>query len=116
MDRTTHHGQLIEYAVRNKGINLTDLAVELNVNRRTIYNWFESSFLKKNIIHRIGLTINHDFSNEFPHLFTADTFSSDNVRHSNIASSNNDSSEWKDKYIDLLEKYNQVLTVMNNRI
>ncbi|MBE9586822.1 hypothetical protein IM792_20400 [Mucilaginibacter sp. JRF] len=109
MSNPNHHGQLVEHAIRRRGISLTDLALSLNVNRRTLYNWFESSFLKKNVIHRIGLAINHDFSVEFPHLFTSDVFSSENIRNSSHQGADSNHSEWKDKYIALLEKYNEVL-------
>ncbi|MBE9583569.1 hypothetical protein IM792_03835 [Mucilaginibacter sp. JRF] len=116
MTNNAHYGQLLEYAVRRKGISLTELAVSLKVNRRTIYNWFESPYLKNNIIYRIGLAINHDFSVEFPQYFTSDMFSSDKVRSANEISTYADSSDWKDKYINLLEKYNQVLTTMSARV
>jgi lambda repressor-like predicted transcriptional regulator len=116
MSNNSHYGQLVEYAVRRRGVSLTDLAANLGVNRRTIYNWFESPYLKNNIIYRIGISINHDFSVEFPQYFTAEMFSSDKVRAS-IQPINNDnnSSEWKDKYIDLLEKYNSILASMHTR-
>ncbi|MBE9582919.1 hypothetical protein IM792_00520 [Mucilaginibacter sp. JRF] len=113
MTNKSHHGELLEHAVRSRGISLTDLANELNVNRRTIYNWFESPFLKKAIMYRIGLTINHDFSAEFPQYFTSEDFSNDKVRHSNSLVANNQTTEWKDKYIDLLERYNLLLSDMS---
>lgn len=105
----SHYGQLLEYAIRRKGVSLTDLAVSLNVNRRTVYNWFETPYLKSNIIYRVGVAINHDFSVEFPQHFTPEMFASERVRLSNEAATLSESSEWKDKYINLLEKYNEVL-------
>ncbi|MBE9583765.1 helix-turn-helix domain-containing protein [Mucilaginibacter sp. JRF] len=106
------HGQLVEAAVRRRGINLSDLAKELGVNRRTIYNWFQSPNLKRDVIYRIGLRIGHDFSVEFPELFTSDMFSNERMR--TLAYSNtitgNEGSDWKEKYITLLEKYNEILS------
>ncbi|MBE9584616.1 hypothetical protein IM792_09180 [Mucilaginibacter sp. JRF] len=113
----SHNGQLVEYAVRKRGISLTDLSIELGVNRRTIYNWFDTPFLKKNIIYRIGVAVNHDFSVEFPQYFASEMFSSDKIRtaqNNGIVSINQP--DWKDKYIDLLEKYNQILASMHTRV
>ncbi|MBE9583011.1 hypothetical protein IM792_00980 [Mucilaginibacter sp. JRF] len=117
MSSISHYGQLVEHAVRKRGVSLTELALELGVNRRTIYNWFEAPFLKSNVIYRIGISINHDFSVEFPHYFTAEMFSNERMRTSNNANTNNTASgDWKNKYIDLLEKYNLILSSMHTRV
>ena len=41
-----HYGQIVEYLVRKNGYSITDLATELDVNRRSIYNYFQNQFLK----------------------------------------------------------------------
>ncbi|AMR30039.1 hypothetical protein A0256_00725 [Mucilaginibacter sp. PAMC 26640] len=109
----SHDGQIIEFVVRKEGYNLTDLAKEINVNRRTIYNWFQSKSLKDNIIKTIGLTIRHDFSSEFSERFTPNDFDfkilSRKAGVVTFSIVDNDSDKWKDKYIILLEKYNELL-------
>ncbi|AMR32437.1 hypothetical protein A0256_13885 [Mucilaginibacter sp. PAMC 26640] len=109
----SHDGQIIEFVVRKEGYNLTDLAKEINVNRRTIYNWFQSESLKDNIIKTIGLTIRHDFSSEFSERFTPNDFDfkilSRKAASATFSTVDNDLNEWKDKYITLLEAYNELL-------
>ena len=105
-----HHGQIVEYLIRRNGYNLSDLAKLLKVNRRTLYNWFKQPQLKSDVIFHIGKIIRHDFSVEFPELFLPEQFDVIQKpiyiqRQSDI--NNND---WKDKYCNLLEKYNQALT------
>jgi hypothetical protein len=70
-----HHGQTVEYIVRKKRCNLIALGKALNVNRRTLYDWFRQPLLQSEIIFRIGIIINHDFSVEFPDLFKTERFS-----------------------------------------
>lgn len=109
-----HYGQVVEYLVRKNGYSITDLAIELNVNRRSIYNYFQNQFLKSDIIFKIGRVIRHDFSKEFPELFTPEDFA-DSYKQSKpavITSMPIDSvveEIWKDKYLNLLESYNEAL-------
>ncbi|MDB5063300.1 MAG: hypothetical protein JWP67_3143 [Mucilaginibacter sp.] len=111
----THQGQIVEYIVRKNGYNISSLAKALDVNRRSMYNWFNQKELKWDVIRRIGLVIRHDFSKEFPLLFTSEDFkgiyasrsymSPSITNYDKIDADNN----WKGKYLNLLEKYNAEL-------
>ncbi|EOR93422.1 hypothetical protein ADIARSV_3501 [Arcticibacter svalbardensis MN12-7] len=110
-----HHGQIIEKVVRRNGHSISDVARLTNVNRRSVYNWFNQQQLKPEIIYRIGCVINHDFSEELPQLFTPEDFQKgfrktsflNSVGEEPDSSTNKDL--WKDKYVDLLERYNTLL-------
>ncbi|TWR28840.1 TetR/AcrR family transcriptional regulator [Mucilaginibacter pallidiroseus] len=108
-----HNGQIIEYLVRKYGYSITDLAKELNVNRRSVYNYFQNKYLKSEIIFRIGIVIRHDFSNEFPELFGSNEFTfpigAISATPTPVSSPINED-VWKDKYIDLLEQYSNLLS------
>ncbi|MCC8408173.1 helix-turn-helix domain containing protein [Mucilaginibacter sp. UR6-1] len=114
-----HHGQIIERVIRREGYSISEIARLTNVNRRSVYNWFNQQFLKSEIIYKIGISINHDFSVEFPHLFNSDDFKRQTpVNHTaqqyatqadQSTNQQNNESYWKDKYIALLEKYNDIL-------
>jgi hypothetical protein len=109
-----HRGQIVEYLVRRNGYSITDLASELNVNRRSIYNYFQNNLLKSDVIFKIGYVIRHDFSREFPEFFTAEDFSykfkSVNAGAMPLNNAVNMRDEhWKDKYLNLLEIYNEAL-------
>ena len=104
-----HHGQTVEYIIRRNGFSLSELAKQLKVNRRSLYNWFQNKYLKRSVIHSIGQIIRHDFSKEFPELFLKDDFNFEmKIKDHNSLIDTNEST-YKDKYISLLEKYNEIL-------
>jgi lambda repressor-like predicted transcriptional regulator len=110
----THRGQIIEMVIRREGYSISELARLAKVNRRSIYYWFNQQYLKTEIIYQIGIYIKHDFSIEFPHIFKPEDFKQLNTFGSisivkNSSQERLDSEYWKDKYLDILEKYNQLL-------
>ncbi|AMR32351.1 hypothetical protein A0256_13435 [Mucilaginibacter sp. PAMC 26640] len=107
-----HNGQIVEYVVRRNGYSITDLATELNVDRRSIYNYFQNRNLKYDVIYKIGLLLRHDFGKEFPELFNSEQFDIRNRQTQSIITidkMNANAEQWKDKYIQLLEDYNKAL-------
>ena len=109
-----HYGQIVELVIRKKGFSISELARLTHMNRRSVYNWFNQKYLKQEIIYQIGIILSHDFSVEFPELFTKEDFSQNlqGLNNLSIWDSPNPPA-WKDKYIELLEKYNNLL---RNRI
>jgi AcrR family transcriptional regulator len=118
----THQGQIVEYIVRKNGYSISSLAKALDVNRRSMYNWFNQKELKWDVIRRIGHVIRHDFSKEFPLLFTSEDFNGIYASRSSMSPSiaNYDridaDDHWKAKYLNLLEKYNTELLNKANRL
>lgn len=108
-----HHGQTIERIIRRNGFSITELARLTNVNRRSVYNWFNQRHLKPEIIYRIGAVINHDLSTVFPSLYQYDEFTQQdlpsNEEENETQELSTDGNIWKDKYIELLERHNQLL-------
>ena len=105
-------GDVIERIVRTK-IGISELSRLLNVSRTSIYNWFEHGHLSHDTICKIGQAINHDFANEFPEEFAKarNSITIDAVSEKGIENGSYDSSVhyWMNKYITLLEKYNELL-------
>lgn len=127
-----HHGQIVERVIRRNGYSISELARLTKVNRRSVYNWFNQKRLKPELIYRIGSVLNYDFSIEFPELFSTDEYEQFIASSSFTEQLNKQKDEpsdpapppaldvsvdqenptyWKDKYIDLLERYNQFLIV-----
>jgi len=105
-----HYGSIVEKVVRREGHSLTYLAKEIGVNRRSLYNWFLQQRLNTEVIIKVGRAINHDFSAEFPKLFVPEDFETN--AKTNLAThptSTENINVWKEKYIDLLERYNFLL-------
>lgn len=103
-----HRGEIVEKAVRQSGMPLTQLAKRLGKSRRWIYNAFENPNLSLDLIHEIGKIIHHDFGHEIIDLkntiptlnYGADLF---------YQPAENSAEFWKNKYLILLEKYNALL-------
>jgi lambda repressor-like predicted transcriptional regulator len=111
-----HYGQILEMVIRKQGVSISELARLADINRKCIYNWFNQKYLKSGIIYKVGILINHDFSIEYPELFTKEDFNKNNnavvisANHPETPEGlNGNTANWKDKYIDLLEKYNNQL-------
>jgi lambda repressor-like predicted transcriptional regulator len=109
-----HYGQIVELVIRKNGYSISELARMTHVNRRSVYNWFNQKYLKTEIIYRIGCILKHDFSVEFPDLFTKEDFKA--IYAPKTVDSQDaifwelpDHHIWKDKYISLLEQYNKML-------
>lgn len=112
-DMDKHYGHIMERIIRRNGYSISELARLTNVNRRSIYNWFNQKNLKAEIIFRIGCALKHDFSEEFPELFSENDFekvvTSKPTDATQIAGNEESSNYWKDKYISVLEEYNRLL-------
>ena len=108
-----HQGDIIERVIRRQGHSLTDLAKLTGVNRRSIYNWFLQPKLKPENIIKIGQAIHHDFSVEFPAQFVPEDFI---VPEKPAMVKEETFDAWKEKYIDLLERYNLLLRIANGEV
>ncbi|RZL19318.1 MAG: XRE family transcriptional regulator [Pedobacter sp.] len=98
-----HMGQLLEKVIRKKGLNISKLAKAIGVDRRSMYNWFSEPELKAGVLERIAEAIDYDFSAEVPKA---------SIKHPDLIASSKeirDDEYWKDKYIDLLERYSNLL-------
>lgn len=108
-----HRGQIVELTVKHCAVSISDIARKLQISRRTLYNWFETRNLDFDIIWRIGCVIEHDFRKEFPRELAARTTFFNNGKIAQPHEATNDLGNsvyyWMDRYIKLLEKYNEKL-------
>jgi hypothetical protein len=101
-----HQGEIIERAVRRSEISITELARRINTNRRSLYNWFQKPTLETSIIERIGKAIDHDFSSDFPNPPGIEKIK---LNHKQSAEQVECVLYWKERYLNLLETYNNQL-------
>lgn len=114
-----HLGNILEQAIRMERIGISELSRKLRVSRRTIYNWFEQENLNIQIILKVGEIIGHDFSAELPEnllrshrrLLSFD----DTSAESRGEIDNNSVYFWMNKYVSLLEKYNDLLSLIADK-
>ncbi len=108
-----HRGEILETAIRQSGVPITRIVKKLSKSRRWLYNQFTRQDVSLDVFLEIGKLIHHDFShdlNEFK----------PNARRSYLIEDANDNEYgnqtaqyWKDKYMHLLEEYNELLKSQN---
>jgi plasmid maintenance system antidote protein VapI len=116
-----HYGEIIERTIRRNGYSISELSRLMSVNRRSIYNWFNQPKFKTDIIFKIGCALKHDFSVEFPELFSSEEFQKAFSQKKfaaevNVLEEMEKVNYWKDKYINLLEDYTQALSMQSSGI
>ena len=108
-----HMGEIIKKRIEESGMRLGDVAKRVGKVRNTFYNWYNRDELPLEDVIKIGRAIKHDFSEDFPALFNqvsdpAQTYGGKVATE--VSKCREELSMWKEKYFDLLEKHNHVLT------
>lgn len=98
-----HMGELLERAVKQRGMSITQIAMALNISRRTLYNWFKQKTIDDITMQKISKVMNPDMHliKILPDNFTEDT----TILQENY---------WQDKYVDLLERHTEMLVNLKN--
>lgn len=108
-----HKGEIIEKAVRQSGYSITKLAKKMGKTPRWMYYIFESSNVSIDYILEIGNLIHYDFSDQikelkkYKRLNNIDEFKDS---PSTYKSKTETVEYWKNKYLELLEKHNLLLS------
>ncbi len=101
-----HRGEIVERAIRQSGYPISEIARKLGKSRRWMYLMFDNSQVDLESIISIGKIIHHDFSNEIKELNQINTHSFSEPE----SGYNKQTKEyWKNKYLKLLENYNELL-------
>ena len=102
-----HRGEILKEAVYKSGVPITELAKRMGKSRRWMYLMFENSNVSLDIVLQIGKIIHYDFADEIKEFSP-----SQKIIEKSPANSNKEDSEaeyWKNKYLKLLEEYNELL-------
>ncbi|MDF3029370.1 MAG: hypothetical protein K0S23_3677 [Fluviicola sp.] len=105
-----HRGEIVERAIRKSGYPITGIAKKLGKSRRWMYLMFDNSQVDIESIISIGKIIHHDFSDEIRELnaINPNSFQEPDAKY------NKQTKEyWKNKYLKLLENYNELLKQTN---
>jgi hypothetical protein len=104
-----HRGEILELAVRKSGIPLTRIVSRLGKSRRWLYNQFENPNVALDILYDIGKIIHHDFSKNIPSISALTTAFNSGTDEDPEIYANPQARYWKNKYMALLEDYNEHL-------
>lgn len=105
-----HRGEIVERAIRKSGYPISEIARKLGKSRRWMYLMFDNSQVDIESIISIGKIIHHDFSNEIRELNAINTNS---FLESESKYNKQTKEYWKNKYLGLLENYNELLKKIN---
>ncbi|MBP6038665.1 MAG: CRISPR-associated protein Cas4 [Flavobacterium sp.] len=97
-----HRGEIIKEAVYKSGFPITALAKRMGKSRRWVYLLFENPMVSIDTLLQIGTIIHYDFSEEIETL-------KPHVVNDTAISYNKEETYWKNKYLKLLEEYNELL-------
>lgn len=105
-----NNGEIVEHVIRRNNISISELSRRLRVSRRSIYNWFTQKNLSYDIILQIGEVLDYDFSSDFPDKLNGRGTNSPHIYKGDFQLNElqNSANYWRNKYINLLEKYNEV--------
>ena len=102
-----HRGEIVKKAVYQSGYPITELAKRLSKSRRYMYLLFENRNVSLDIILLIGKIIHHDFKEEITELNSYQKAINESA--SEYQEDESQVEYWKNKYLRLLEEYNEIL-------
>jgi transcriptional regulator with XRE-family HTH domain len=94
-------GELLERAIRRKGLNITEIASAMNVTRRTLYNWFKQEIIDKDTMAKLSSIVTYDVVSSKPKTTI--------YKIEDGQTPIKDEAYWQDRYIDLLERYSSLI-------
>jgi hypothetical protein len=122
MNEEIHVGKLLEELIRSNNLPISEVARKIKVNRRSLYNWFEKTSLRSYTLQRICYVLVYDFSVKLPDFLREEFLQDKNLLQSapetKVEAEDegiNSAQFWMNKYIYLLEQYNQVLAKEINK-
>lgn len=102
-----HRGQLLKKVVKSSGVSITALIKKVNYSRTSYYNHIDNKDLPLDIIAQYGKALGYDFSKNFPEIKELNNFI-DKIPLT-IEQATTEINYWKQRYYDLLEKYNELM-------
>jgi len=114
-----HRGNIVEFAVKTSRFTHQEVAEKIGRDRRSLSSYYKKEDLSIEWVIKIGEVIGHDFSIELPELFpnmareNQSHYGKQNVTFSEMENEKASSVEWKQKYLDLLEKHTRTLAEYN---
>ena len=106
-----HRGEILRDAVNERGMNITKLMKKVNYSRSTYYNHILDPDLPYEVLEKYGKAMSHDFSDEFPNFsgFRLEDEPAEYGRPETLEKALEQMDMYRDKYQDILEKYQKLL-------
>lgn len=104
-------GQVLATAVEATGLNKQKVAVKAGYSRSSYYKHIREPLLGYHILIAYGRAIKHDFTEEFPDMpkYVLEDPEENYGKPVSIEEVTRQRDQWKDKYLELLERYNYLI-------
>jgi len=103
-----HRGEIVRKAIYQSGMSITLIAKKIGKSRRWMYQMFENSNISLDLVLQIGIIIHYDFSEEIREInYTKSNLQDNQPTYTKLG--NEQVEYWKNKYLLLLEEYNELL-------
>lgn len=109
-----HRGKILKNFIENltPKVSIASLARKLEYDRTTVYQHFGNDKLDYTTIMKYGKALKHDFSVEFPDMLQYMSTVEEPLaeyRVTTVSEALQERDYWKDKYIALMEKHNELI-------
>jgi len=102
-----HRGEVLSMVITQLNVNRTKLAKRMGYDRSSYYTHIKKPDLDYSILWSYGKAIPYDFTKEFPEM--SSYIPEINKEINNLQEMRIDRDKWRDKYYEVLEKYNALL-------
>ncbi|HWK58144.1 MAG TPA: hypothetical protein VNQ80_12430 [Parapedobacter sp.] len=110
-----HRGEILSRVIREKNAKIAPLAKKMGIDRGTVYRHMDDPELSLDYITQYGKALDYDFSKDFPEMLYVLREPPAEYGSAKSYDELKDAADyWKDKYIDILEKYNALLLSRGN--
>lgn len=112
-----HKGEVLEKAIRQSGVPITYIAKRMKKSRMWVYNLFQNKIISIDVLLKIGEIIHYDFKGEILDVKeikrVKGILEEPQVAYKKSPPKENKEEYWKDKYLSLLEKHNELLQTIS---
>lgn len=107
----SHRGEILKCIIKETNNKVSSVARKMNIDRGTVYRHFDDPNLSIDYLVKYGKAMNYDFSKYFPELLNIvqESAIEYNYQAKTYSELDKELQVWKDKYIQLLEQYNELL-------
>lgn len=106
-----HRGQLLESAMKASRLNIEFVAKKAGYSRSSYYKHILDKELDFHILAVYGKALKYDFTEELPEMpkYLVEEPEQDYGKTPTLKEALKQRDQWKDKYYELLEKYNKLI-------
>ncbi len=104
-----HRGEILQAVVKRSDLNISQIVKRTGYSRSSYYNHIAIVDLAFEILESYGKVLHYDFSEEFPEMIRYVSFEEPDVEYKNVDQLKKERDRWRDKYFNLLEKYNTLI-------